>query len=69
MMPNYTLFKYLSGLWINLVWNCLDAMSVITGSKESLPRRRIGRVRRVKRLGYIIPVEGGGAAGKGEGED
>jgi len=32
------------------------------------PRRRLGRMRRVRRLGIIIPVEGVVDARKGEGE-
>ena len=33
------------------------------------PRKKIGRMRRTRRLGYIIPYEGGDVACKGEGED
>ncbi len=32
------------------------------------PRKRLGRMRRGKRLGIIVPDEGGQVAGKGEGE-
>lgn|GEM_PF-2159364 len=38
-------------------------------SKEVLrPRKRFGRMRRVRRLGIIVPVEGEEVASKGEGK-
>lgn len=42
----------------------LNGMSEISRPKIVLARKRVGRVRRVKTLGYIIPIEGGEAAGK-----
>ena len=32
------------------------------------PRKRLGRLRRVKSLGIIVPIKGGVSAGKGKGE-
>jgi len=32
------------------------------------PKKRLGRMRRSKRLGIIVPVEGGKIASKGKGE-
>ena len=37
-------------------------------SRVLKPKKRLGRMRRVKRLGTIIPVRVGELAGKGEGK-